>query len=597
MVGRLPPQEHDSDSNSMSQSFPFLTPDDRPGSLGRLQEFRITKLIGEGGMGYVFHAVDQQLQRPVALKVLKTGAAAATGQARFLREARALALVSHPNVVTIHQVGIEKEFPFLVMELLKGQTLAQRIRDEQSLTITETVRCARQLLSGLVAVHDAGVVHRDIKPSNLWLQHPSDAVQLLDFGLVRQRESELTQVGALLGTPQYISPEQARGEPIDHRSDLYSVGVVIYEMLTGHPPHRENNAARQLAAVVAKCPKPLSEFRSDVPDALGVLVESLLQKQPGQRPKTASETLTRLDSVGIEETVPRVVIRSVDRNTNRSDRSVAKANRTKSALQSTKHALARPIVWMATAICVFTSVVVYASRERLFPATPIGQVTAANATASPRSSSQAKRAPIRSEDLELRRYVNTIAITTGVDPDNLYSVSNEGQDAPNGSFVNLAHQPTLVRQIPVLRFDLPRDSLDQCVDVMLSLTLKGGNSSSEVREANVFACDGLSVPAEDLTLAKLDELVDQGDAVELGEWTFDNTGYRNNGKVDAIRFTSSRLIQLIRKSDFSELVLWIKRTDQSNGQTHFCASQSDPERLPKLWFRTASLIPKETESE
>jgi predicted Zn finger-like uncharacterized protein len=204
----------------------FLTPPQGPDELGRLGKYRVLKVLGHGGMGVVFQAEDPKLKRTVAIKaMLPTLAASASAGQRFLREAEAMAAVEHDHVVRIYQVDEDRGVPFLAMEFLKGEPLDSRLKREEKLPIPEVLRIGREVAEALAAAHATGLIHRDIKPGNIWLEAPRTRVKILDFGLARaaQQDAGLTQQGAIVGTPAYMAPEQARGEKIDARCDLFSL--------------------------------------------------------------------------------------------------------------------------------------------------------------------------------------------------------------------------------------------------------------------------------------------------------------------------------------------------------------------------------------
>ena len=217
----------------------FLRPSDQPGCLGTLGPYQIIDVIGRGGMGIVLRALDAKLNRIVAVKVLAPELAAnPNARRRFLREAQAAAAVSHPHVVTIHAVD-EDKLPYLVMECIVGQSLQEKLDRIGALRLTEILRIGRQVAEGLAAAHEQGLIHRDIKPANILLENGVERVKITDFGLARAVDDvAITRPGKVSGTPQYMSPEQARGERVDHRSDLFSLGCVLYAMCTGAPPFR-----------------------------------------------------------------------------------------------------------------------------------------------------------------------------------------------------------------------------------------------------------------------------------------------------------------------------------------------------------------------
>jgi hypothetical protein len=267
----------------------MLAPPEQSGELGRLGGYRVLRLLGHGGMGLVFEAEDSQLQRRVALKTLQPAlAASASARQRFLQEARAAAAVKHDHVVTIYQVGEDRGVPFLAMELLAGETLADRLRRAGKLPAAEVLRIGREIAEGLAAAHEKGLIHRDIKPANVWLEVGRDRVKLLDFGLARALGgSGLTQTGAVLGTPEYMAPEQARGGVVDARADLFSLGCVLYRTATGQPPFRGKDTLAVLSALALDEPRPPRELNPEVPPALSDLVMALLAKRPEDRPPSA----------------------------------------------------------------------------------------------------------------------------------------------------------------------------------------------------------------------------------------------------------------------------------------------------------------------
>ncbi len=217
----------------------FLAPPQAAGELGRLGGFRILKILGHGGMGVVFQGEDPRLGRQVAIKALLPHLAGSTSsQQRFLREARAAATLEHDHIVPILQVGEERGAPFIVMPLLKGESLEDRLRRDAALPLPEVLRIGRETAEGLAAAHEKKLIHRDIKPANLWLEAPRGRVKILDFGLARPvaQESCLTQHGAVIGTPAYMAPEQGGGQAVDTRCDLFSLGVVLYRLCTGQLP-------------------------------------------------------------------------------------------------------------------------------------------------------------------------------------------------------------------------------------------------------------------------------------------------------------------------------------------------------------------------
>jgi predicted Ser/Thr protein kinase len=277
----------------------FLSPPRGPGELGRLGPYRVLAVLGCGGMGVVYKAEDPQLARPVALKAMLPGLAASPqARERFLREARAAAAVKHDHVVTIYQVGEDRGVPFLAMEFLEGQALDARLRREGRLPVVEVLRVGREIAEGLAAAHDRGLTHRDIKPANVWLEAPRGRVKILDFGLARAAaDQQLTQTGAIVGTPAFMSPEQARGQPADHRSDLFSLGCVLYRMTTGEQPFKGSDPISTMVAVATETPAPPRSLNPAAPPALAGLIDRLLDKDPTGRPASAGAVAGELETI------------------------------------------------------------------------------------------------------------------------------------------------------------------------------------------------------------------------------------------------------------------------------------------------------------
>lgn len=271
-------------------SLDFLRPSDQPGCLGALGPYQVIDVIGRGGMGIVLRALDAKLNRIVAVKVLAPELAAnPNARRRFLREAQAAAAVSHPHVVTIHAVD-EDKLPYLVMECILGQSLQEKLDRTGSLRLTEILRIGRQVAEGLAAAHQQGLIHRDIKPANILLENGVERVKITDFGLARAADDvAITRPGEVSGTPQYMSPEQARGDGVDHRSDLFSLGCVLYAMCTGRPPFRGDSLAAVIKRLTEDSPRPIAEINPEIPAWLSDVVQRLLEKHPDQRFQTAAE--------------------------------------------------------------------------------------------------------------------------------------------------------------------------------------------------------------------------------------------------------------------------------------------------------------------
>jgi serine/threonine-protein kinase len=269
----------------------FLAPSDWPESLGRLGHYEIKGILGRGGMAVVLKAIDPALNRTVAIKVLASHlATCGASRQRFLREARAAAAVVHEHVVAVYAVDESAGLPYLVMEYVPGRSLQERLDQQGALSLPEILRIGIQAASGLAAAHAQGLVHRDVKPANILLENGVERVRLTDFGLARAvADAAFTQSGVVAGTPQYMAPEQARGESVDHRADLFSLGSTLYAMCTGHPPFRAESAVAVLRRVSDDEPRPIRELNAEVPSWLAALIGRLQAKDPNERIQTAAE--------------------------------------------------------------------------------------------------------------------------------------------------------------------------------------------------------------------------------------------------------------------------------------------------------------------
>jgi serine/threonine protein kinase len=259
-----------------------------------LGHYRIVSLIGRGGMGTLYRARDERLARDVALKFLPSDLSTERkARERLLTEARAVAALNHPNVCAIHEIAETADgHMFFAMPLYDGITLKEKLR-QGPLSIEESAGTAIQIARGLAAAHARGIVHRDVKPGNVMLSSDG-TVRLLDFGLAIPIDGSFTNSGSTRGTVAYMSPEQARGEPIDARSDLWSLGVVLYEMIAGRRPFHKGNPAAILDQVFHWDPEPLSSHRQEIPAALATIVERLLQRDPAKRFDSATQLLDDL---------------------------------------------------------------------------------------------------------------------------------------------------------------------------------------------------------------------------------------------------------------------------------------------------------------
>ncbi len=258
--------------------------------------YRLEEPLGGGGFGQVYAALDMSLGRRVAVKVLTLRAEWDEGErterlGRFRREAHAAAALDHPNVARVHAAGEHGGRPYLVMELLAGQDLGQVLLDRGGLPVADVLAYGAQIAAGLQHAHEHGLVHRDIKPENLMLL-ADGTVRICDFGLVVQRDpaqTRYTAQHAVLGSPPYLSPEQARGREVTERSDLYSLGCVLYALLAEGPPFSAQNAFEYAYAHAHETPERIESRRPDVPGDLAHLVHGLLAKEPGERPVSADD--------------------------------------------------------------------------------------------------------------------------------------------------------------------------------------------------------------------------------------------------------------------------------------------------------------------
>jgi LPXTG-motif cell wall-anchored protein len=274
----------------------FLRPPDRPGILGTLGAYEVREVVGQGGMGVVLKAFDPALERLVAIKVMAaTVAGSPTARRRFIREARAAAAVCHEHVVTVHGVHEDDGLPYLVMQYVAGESLQDRL-ERGPLEPEEVVRIGLQTAWGLAAAHAQGLIHRDIKPANLLLENGLAKVKITDFGLARAVDDVgLTTNGAVAGTPEYMAPEQARGEPVDHRADLFSLGAVLYACCTGVAPFRGSTAVAVLRRVCDEAPPAVRALNPGVPAWLAALVGRLMARDPARRFQSAAEVAALLE--------------------------------------------------------------------------------------------------------------------------------------------------------------------------------------------------------------------------------------------------------------------------------------------------------------
>ena len=295
----------------------FDQPEEAPQLVGRMlgDRYQIEALIGQGGMGWVFRGTHLVMQQPVALKVMRREQARdRVAVKRFCQEARACSLLRHYNTIKVHDFGVTDDgYPYIVMEYLDGRPLSRVLKDEGALGPVRAVHIATQICRSLVEAHDRGLIHRDLKPANIFLVDlpgERDHVKVLDFGIAKFVGGDgscetLTRAGMVFGTPRYMSPEQAQAQPLDGRSDLYSLGVILYEMLMGRAPFDAASTAGLLVSAVHDVPPPLPDVvcGASIPAALRALVAALLEKWREDRPAVALDVIERL-RVAMEMTSP-----------------------------------------------------------------------------------------------------------------------------------------------------------------------------------------------------------------------------------------------------------------------------------------------------
>ncbi|HYU28924.1 MAG TPA: serine/threonine-protein kinase [Gemmatimonadales bacterium] len=283
------------------------------------QEFTVGPLLGEGGFAAVFRARDNVLNRDVAVKVLDVELAPSPVVAeRFMREAQTVARLEHPHIVPIYKVGRQEEIFYIIMRCIDGPSLRQLLETQKKLSVGDAARIARQVADALAYAHSHDIVHRDIKPDNILLDK-SGHVLVTDFGIAKAaqaaqaaqaatpRSTQLTSEGMIVGTPDYMSPEQASGDPLDGRSDIYSLGVVLYHMLAGAPPFEGTSSASILAQQITQAPVPIRRHRPDLPEEMAVVLDRMMEKNRTKRFQMASEVSRAL--VGAMPTAARDRVR------------------------------------------------------------------------------------------------------------------------------------------------------------------------------------------------------------------------------------------------------------------------------------------------
>lgn len=356
------------DEQSLDYVLRFLGPTDDPHKLGRIGTYEVIGIIGRGGMGVVFKAFDAPLNRFVAIKMLLPHlAASGPMRRRFAREGKAAAAVIDDNVLPIYGVAEWQEVPYLVTQYSRGVTLQKRIQDQGSLDLKEALRIGMQTARGLAAAHEQGLVHRDVKPSNILLDGTVERALLTDFGLARAvDDASITRTGVIAGTPQYMSPEQARGGSVDARSDLFGLGCVLYTMCTGRPPFRADNSYAILRLITDEEPRPIREINPEIPDWLCAIIAKLMSKNADHRFVSAAEVAELLGACLAHVQQPT----SVQLPTAAAHLEQVFANRTSSKAMSSK----TTIGWLVACASVIPFAVIFVLEWKFVPTNPGEQV-------------------------------------------------------------------------------------------------------------------------------------------------------------------------------------------------------------------------------
>ena len=288
---------HDMEPATNQRLLELLGPTDDPAMMGRIGVYEIVGILGHGGMGVVFKGYDGALHRFVAIKMLLPHlATSGAARKRFAREAQAAAAVVDDHVMAIHGVSEWMSAPYFVMPYARGMSLQKRLSQNGPLEVREILRIGMQAAKGLAAAHAQGLVHRDVKPANIFLDEGVERVRIMDFGLARAvDDASLTRSGTLAGTPQFMSPEQARAETVDYRSDLFSLGSVMYSMCTGHTPFRAESSYGVLRLITDKEPRSIRETNPDIPDWLCSIIFKLMAKHADDRFESAAEVAELLE--------------------------------------------------------------------------------------------------------------------------------------------------------------------------------------------------------------------------------------------------------------------------------------------------------------
>jgi tRNA A-37 threonylcarbamoyl transferase component Bud32/HAMP domain-containing protein len=267
----------------------------------KVGRYQMHEMIGQGAMASVYKAFDPEINRTLAIKLLKPELCHEDEyRSRFVREAKGAGLLSHPNIVTVYDVGGTEHQPYIAMELVEGRTLAEVLKEKKQLPLKTIIEIGIQLAKALGYAHSNGIVHRDVKPGNIMMVKGSSTVKVADFGICRIEGGDATQktrIGDVLGTPNYMSPEQVMGQQVDSRSDLFSTGVVLYELLTGKLPFKADTLVSVALKIVKEDPESIDALRPDLPLSLRRIIDRCLKKQPDKRYQTGEELAKALIAV------------------------------------------------------------------------------------------------------------------------------------------------------------------------------------------------------------------------------------------------------------------------------------------------------------
>ena len=596
-----------------------------PKTCGMIGRFAVVGVLGRGGMGVVLEAIDTELDRAVAVKVMRPWVARQPDQvARFLAEAKSLAAVTHPNVVTIFDVGREGPSPFLAMERLRGQTLAEAIDRAYSLgsnvsadggepddtmvgnaiDIRRVCGWAQQTAEGLAAVHQQGLLHRDLKPSNLWCEESREQIRLLDFGLASRAsvDSVLRQQSAVSGaateaiaedtgsslqrnnassrggTLHYLSPEQVAGDPPSTRSDLYALGVTLFECFTGRLPHssardadpkRPGSATSMMVAIGSRDAPPIETLRPELGGKTAELINQLLQRRPEMRPASASGVAETLREINHQFSAPRAIPPLIVAGRRPPEPSTSTAKRW------------APVLAVVTAVFVVISMA--EARIQTQPPQPLGNLWE----------------PVLATPSHLAMGGERIERTCTVTPRWVAAMHHESrQPSVDGGGVLVRYQrlgkdrrSNMLMSFERIDQAVPQPSI---VDAVLLMTLQGGITSSEPQRMEVFGFSQQDLPdgTDDVrrwNVSRFEEMVRQDVAKSLGRLDVLNPGYRNNGTADAIRFSSANLVRFLSEHRNQRVYFWIQRRSPSHAQTVFWATADDPASYPKLKLRWTAM--------